>query len=133
MPPGSVKLKLRLVMDGSIVFGPGKAELLRRIAETGSISAAGRSMGMSYKKAWRLVDEMNHDFASPLVEAAKGGAAGGGARLTQHGETALDRYQLLEDRAAQHAAADLARLAELMSNRPRRSRDEAGPDGSAED
>ncbi|WP_349293822.1 LysR family transcriptional regulator [Gemmobacter sp. 24YEA27] len=70
---------LRLYFDNAMV-GPGKAELLEHIRETGSISAAGRAMGMSYKRAWMLVEELNAAFASPLVASARGGS-GGGARI----------------------------------------------------
>ena len=67
-------LRLRLLFDDRLVFGPGKAELLARIEETGSIAAAGRAMGMSYKRAWALVEEMNAAFRAPLVSSARGGA-----------------------------------------------------------
>jgi molybdate transport system regulatory protein len=78
-------------------MGPGKADLLDAIHATGSISAAGRSLGMSYRRAWLLVDEMNHAFAGPLVEAHLGGAGGGGAKVTQLGLEALQRYRELQD------------------------------------
>ena len=68
-----------------VAFGPGKAELLERIRDTGSIAAAGRQMKMSYTRAWGLVEEMNRHFASPLVASAKGGAERGGAQLTDLG------------------------------------------------
>ena len=80
-----LKLQLRLRRGKDIVMGPGRADLLGKIAETGSIAAAGRQMGMSYKRAWALVESMNSTFREPLVEAAKGGVGGGGARLTATG------------------------------------------------
>jgi molybdate transport system regulatory protein len=80
-------------------MGPGKADLLEAIQATGSISAAGRNLGMSYRRAWLLVDEMNHAFAEPLVEAHLGGAGGGGAKVTDLGREALRRYRELQDQA----------------------------------
>ncbi len=77
--PDRLGLHLRVVLGGEVAMGPGKAELLDGIAETGSIAAAGRRMGMSYRRAWLLVEELNATFAGPLVDAAKGGAGGGGA------------------------------------------------------
>ena len=80
---------------GPFVFGPGKADLLEAIAAEGSISAAGRTMGMSYKRAWSLVEEMNTAFAEPLVASARGGAHGGGAHLTPAGAAVLADYRRL--------------------------------------
>lgn len=76
-------------------MGPGKADLLDAIAETGSISAAARRMRMSYRRAWILVDTMNSSFRSPLVVTSKGGAEGGGARLSPTGRKVLLRYRKL--------------------------------------
>jgi molybdate transport system regulatory protein len=105
-------LRLRLRLNGSqgIVMGPGRADLLAQIAETGSIAAAGRRMGMSYKRAWNLVESLNAAFAAPLVETAKGGAAHGGARLTPLGEELLAAYQELEQTALTAGAAALKRI-----------------------
>jgi molybdate transport system regulatory protein len=86
----------------------GKAELLEGIKEIGSIAAAGRRMGMSYKRAWLLVEAMNTMFASPLVDAATGGPGGGGAALTPLGARLLDAYRRLEAAAARAGAAELA-------------------------
>ena len=86
------RLKLRIVFDQAMI-GPGKAELLERIGATGSIAAAGREMGMSYKRAWMLVEEMNAAFKLPLVQSARGGAGGGGAQLTETGAEVLRQYQ----------------------------------------
>lgn len=80
-------------------MGPGKADLLEAIHATGSISAAGRNLGMSYRRAWLLVDEMNRAFKGPLVEAHLGGAGGGGAKVTDLGQEALRRYRELQDQA----------------------------------
>src|SRR5215467_8462416 len=86
-------VRLRVRLAPGIDLGPGKADLLDGIKATGSISAAGRRMRMSYKRAWQLVDELNQLFDVPLVAASKGGAGGGGAALTKRGEDVLVRYR----------------------------------------
>ncbi len=100
MNGGVSQLRIRIVFGDEAMLGPGKADLLERIRETGSIAAAGRSMAMSYKRAWSLVEEMNAAFREPLVESARGGAQGGGARLTEAGERVLDSYREIEAAAA---------------------------------
>ncbi len=77
--PAAPRLRLRILFGEDAMLGPGKAELLERVRETGSIAAAGRAMRMSYKRAWMLVEEMNAAFSAPLVDSARGGAGGGGA------------------------------------------------------
>ena len=96
------------------MLGPGKADLLERIRATGSIAAAGRAMDMSYKRAWSLVEEMNAAFREPLVESVRGGARGGGARLTDTGEAVLAHYRKLEEIAAEAGAARLAALRSML-------------------
>lgn len=108
--PAAAKLHLRVTLAPGVAFGPGKADLLAGIRETGSIAAAGRAMRMSYKRAWQLVEELNGSFREPLVEASKGGSGGGGARLTRIGEDVLARYTRLREAAAKAAATDLAAL-----------------------
>lgn len=95
---------------GALVFGPGKADLLAAIAAEGSISAAGRAMGMSYKRAWSLVEEMNSAFTEPLVESARGGAHGGGASLTEAGAAVLADYRRLTARLMAEGAAEVAAI-----------------------
>lgn len=112
------ELRLRVVFGRSIAIGPGKADLLAAIAATGSISAAGRSMGMSYKRAWYLLDTMNRCFKEPLIHATKGGKGYGGARLTPMGERVLGLYRDIEARAAAAAAAELATFAGLVVETP---------------
>jgi molybdate transport system regulatory protein len=92
-------VRIGIPFGDSYAMGPGKADLLEAIQQTGSISAAGRKLGMSYRRAWLLVDEMNHCFHDPLVEAHLGGAGGGGAKVTPLGLEALRRYRDLQDRA----------------------------------
>lgn len=106
--------RLRIVLSPGIAIGPGKADLLAAIAETGSISAAGRRLKMSYRRAWLLVEELNNSFSKPLVTADKGGAKGGGAHLTETGDAVLRRFRSMEQRTAKAIAADLSALADLV-------------------
>ena len=98
-------------------MGPGKAELLRLIQRTGSISAAARAMDMSYRRAWVLVDTMNRCFRTPLVEATTGGQRGGGAQVTTLGREVLRRYVAMEARAAKSVKTDLAAFCRLLAGR----------------
>ncbi|HKQ60603.1 MAG TPA: LysR family transcriptional regulator [Candidatus Polarisedimenticolaceae bacterium] len=109
--------QLRISFRKAIAMGPGKAELLRRIVETGSISAAAREMEMSYRRAWVLVDTMNRSFRSPVVKTLTGGRRGGGARLTALGHDVLRRYDTMVAKAARSVKADLAAFARLMAAR----------------
>lgn len=104
------RLSLRLHFGTGLTFGRGKADLLQGIDEAGSISAAGRRMGMSYRRAWSLVEEMNGHFSAPLVDSSRGGAKGGGAALTDLGRAVLADYRALEDLLRDGGAAQLARL-----------------------
>lgn len=103
-------LKLRVEFDGGGMIGPGKADLMEGIAATGSIAAAGRAMGMSYKRAWTLVDTLNGLFAAPLVLSTRGGATGGSATLTATGRAVLAAYRQLQADAARAGQTGLARL-----------------------
>ena len=96
------------------MVGPGKAELLQRIGETGSIAAAGRAMGMSYKRAWQLVETMNAMFAEPVVTSVRGGLRGGGATLTATGAEVLAAYGDAVEAASVAAAPGAERLAALL-------------------
>lgn len=89
------RVRIRILAESTVALGPGKADLLEVIAATGSISAAAREAGMSYRRAWILVDTMNACFAKPLVVTAKGGAEHGGASLTPAGRKVLARYRRL--------------------------------------
>jgi molybdate transport system regulatory protein len=113
--PDRLGLHLRVVLDDAVAMGPGKVELLEGIVQTGSIAAAGRRMGMSYKRAWLLVDEMNTMFAGPLVGAAKGGAGGGGAALTPLGQRMLAAYRGLETAAAKAGARELTTMRRALA------------------
>lgn len=90
------KIKVQIFCDDEIAMGPGKADLLEAIEREGSISGAGRAMGMSYRRTWLLVDAMNRCWDLPLVETAMGGKQGGGARVTDLGKSILAQYRTLQ-------------------------------------
>src|SRR4051812_11028095 len=100
--PGRKHFKslFRVYLGEEIALGPGKAELLAHIAETGSISEAARRMKMSYNRAWLLVRTMNRCFKKPLVLATRGGDRHGGAQLTKSGKEVLTFYRRLETKFA---------------------------------
>jgi molybdate transport system regulatory protein len=110
--------RLRVLFGHAIALGPGKAELLEHIAATGSISAAARNMGMSYRRAWLLVETMNGCFQAPLVETSKGGKGGGGARVSGLGHEVLSRYRQMERSAAAAVAEQMAEFATLLAEHP---------------
>lgn len=112
-----IKPKLRILLGAEIAIGPGKADLLDAVARTGSISAAAREMGMSYRRAWVLVDTMNRCFTAPLVEASIGGSGGGGARVTDLGLDVLARYRAMEIKTAASVAAEMREFARLLTVR----------------
>lgn len=107
--------RLRILMGAAVALGPGKADLLDAVGDTGSISAAARAMGMSYRRAWTLVEAMNRDFREPLVETAAGGSGGGGARITPAGREALRRYRAMEDKATAAVADEISAFAGLLN------------------
>lgn len=91
--------RVRIIIGDDMVLGPGKVDLLEAIGRAGSISAAGREMGMSYRRAWLLVDALNHMFPDALVIASPGGSHGGGAKLTDYGRDVAAAYRRVEQRA----------------------------------
>ena len=114
-----LKLKLQLYCGGEIAMGPGKADLLDAIGQHGSISAAARELGMSYRRGWLLVDTMNRCFREPLVEARAGGGQGAGARLTPAGEAALAAYRALSEQVESGVAgADYEALEGAIRQEP---------------
>lgn len=104
------KASLRIEFGPEQRIGPGKVRLLELVAETGSISAAAREMDMSYRRAWLLIDEMNHMFKEPVIAAMTGGAHGGGARLTELGESLIAAYRAVEADSVQILAKRLGRV-----------------------
>jgi molybdate transport system regulatory protein len=109
-----VQFRLRIVKGDDIAVGPGKVDLLEAIAATGSITAAAKQLGMSYRRAWLLVDTMKRCFKQPVVEAEAGGQRGGGTALTPLGTEVVRRYRKCEALAAKAAAGELAALTRLM-------------------
>lgn len=105
---------IRILFGASTSLGPGKIALLEAIAHCGSISAAAREMGMSYRRAWLLVEAMNQAFQEPMVQAAVGGRRGGGAVITPFGQDLLARYRQIEAKAAKAVNNDLAALQKLL-------------------
>lgn len=112
------RLRLRILFGTDAMLGPGKADLLEQIRKTGSIAGAGRAMAMSYKRAWSLVEEMNHAFRAPLVDSSRGGARGGGAHLTETGEEVLANYRALEETIAEAGADRIETLRGLLRDAP---------------
>lgn len=102
---------LRIDFGPAMRLGPGKIALLEAVGRTGSISAAGRELGMSYRRAWLLVDQVNRLFREPVVMAAAGGAHGGGARLTERGARLVAAYRRIEARTRRAIAEELAPFA----------------------
>ena len=110
-------LSIRIDFDQEGRLGPGKVALLERIASEGSISAAGRSMNMSYKRAWELVSEINQSFTEPLVFAQTGGKTGGGAVLTERGVELIPHYRAIERKALSATASHLKALQAISRGR----------------
>jgi molybdate transport system regulatory protein len=117
-PGGDLKPQIRIMFRKAIAMGPGKADLLEAIVGTGSISAAARKLGMSYRRAWLLVDTMNQCFDKPLVETATGGSHGGGARVTELGLEVIRRYRDMDLKATAAVTRELSEFARLMAGSP---------------
>ena len=111
----NLKPQIRILFRKAIAMGPGKADLLRAIDQTGSISAAARQMEMSYRRAWLLVDTMNQAFKSPVVVTLTGGKAGGGAAVTEFGKEVLRRYSDMEKIASASVAREIRQFTQLMN------------------
>lgn len=103
-------LSIRLDLASDVRVGPGKIRLLELVAEHGSISAASRALGMSYRRAWLLLDELNRSFPEPVVAAQPGGRSGGGATLTAFGRHLVASYRTIEREAERVAARHLEGL-----------------------
>ncbi|WP_239482876.1 LysR family transcriptional regulator [Paraburkholderia sp. C35] len=110
-----VRFRLRILVGDTVAIGPGKMALLEAIQENGSISAAARSLGMSYRRAWVLLDELNSLLREPATSASTGGATGGGCQLTDVGEALVRLYRQINLEASQACAVHLAALRGLIS------------------
>jgi len=109
-----VRFRMRVIQDGTIALGPGKVQLLEAVREHGSISAAARSLGMSYRRAWLLMDELNRALESPATVSEHGGQSGGGSTLTPVGEEIIRLYRGIEARAAAACAPEIDALKKLV-------------------
>jgi molybdate transport system regulatory protein len=111
---GKAGLTLRIDLSSGCAVGPGKIHLLQQIDKSGSITQAGRGLGLSYRRAWLLINDLNNSFRFPVIEAATGGSGGGGTRLTPFGRKLVRRYRAIELRAlaatSQHRRELLAAL-----------------------
>ena len=106
-------IRPRIYLSPDLIVGPGKIALLTAVRDTGSISAAARTLGMSYKRAWYLLDTLNKGFHQPVFAASPGGRGGGGAHLTALGDTLIASYTAIAAACAAAADAQLAALAAL--------------------
>lgn len=113
-------LTLRVMTQDVPAIGPGKAALVAAIAKTGSISAAARGMGMSYRRAWQLVEALNASFTEPVVLTAVGGKRGGGAVVTPFGRRILAQYRVMEGKATAAIATDLKQFSRHLRKQPAR-------------
>ncbi len=109
----SDRLSIRLDLVSGARIGPGKVAVLEEIARSGSISAAGRALRMSYRRTWELVEDLNRSLGTPVVETAAGGSGGGGAVLTRAGKTIVERYRAIEMDTALAARKHLLALNRL--------------------
>src|SRR5471032_3123194 len=107
MSIAKARLRLRLQFGQGFAIGPGKADLLQAVVETGSISAAARQMEMSYRRAWLLIDALNQCFREVVVDTATGGKGGGGAQITPFGRIVLKEFRALESRAMASIAQEI--------------------------
>ncbi|MCA0425422.1 MAG: LysR family transcriptional regulator [Proteobacteria bacterium] len=114
----AARIRLRIVFGVGGPLGPGKIDLLEAVARTGSISAAGRELGMSYRRSWLLIDGVNRMFTSPSVVASAGGAQGGGAHLTPFGTELIAAYRRVEAATRAAMLAEFASFAEELAEAP---------------
>jgi molybdate transport system regulatory protein len=110
------RFRLRITAGKRIAIGPGKVALVEAIRATGSLTAAAKSLEMSYRRAWLLLDELNKSLEMPAVESAQGGEHGGGSRLTPVGEQLVEIYRRIEDNAAASNARDIKRLLAMLAD-----------------
>jgi molybdate transport system regulatory protein len=118
---GKVRLTVRVDFGADRALGPGKIRLLEAIGKSGSISRAGRALGMSYRRAWLLVDDLNRCFRAPVVATQPGGARGGGAALTPFGLELIEKYRAIESRATGATKPQLHALETALRRRVQRS------------
>ncbi|MDY0744621.1 LysR family transcriptional regulator [Paucibacter sp. R3-3] len=115
-PKPALKLRMRVNIGEQIAVGPGKIQLLEALAEQGSITAAAKSLDMSYRRAWLLIDELNRSLAEPAVASATGGQRGGGSELTEAGRRLIELYRGIEAQALKACAPDIRKLLKLLAS-----------------
>ncbi|WP_244196128.1 winged helix-turn-helix domain-containing protein [Paraburkholderia susongensis] len=113
-PRPEVRFRMRIRHGDSVALGPGKVDLLEAVREYGSISAAARSLDMSYRRAWLLIDELNRSLKSPATHSEQGGQSGGGCTLTPVGETIIRLYREVEEEARRSCSKQIAELMKLI-------------------
>lgn len=114
----TLKIKAQVLLGSAIAIGPGKADLLEAVARTGSIAAAGRSLGLSYRRTRDMIDTLNACWRVPLVETVRGGSSGGGATLSEAGVAVLDLYRKLDAALRSTAEKHGAALVGLVGQTP---------------
>ena len=114
--PKRQRPQVRILFGSVYPLGPGKASLIEAVGRTGSISAAARELGMSYRRAWQLIDATNKCFRKPLVETATGGRGGGGAVVTHFGQEVLDRFRAIETKAVASVNREIAAFAHYLAD-----------------
>jgi len=118
---GDIRLTVRVDFGSERALGPGKIRLLEAVGRSGSISQAGRSLDMSYRRAWLLIDDMNQCFREPVVTTQSGGAQGGGAALTPFGQELIATYRAIEAQAIAATKSQLRELEHALRQHPRKS------------
>ncbi len=118
MAIAKARLRLRVQYGSGFAIGSGKADILQAVAETGSISAGARSLTMSYRRAWLLIDAMNQCFREPVVDTATGGKGGGGAQITPFGRLVLKGFRVMESRALASISKEMPAFSKLLRTTP---------------
>lgn len=116
LPKPELRFRLRVTAGDAIAIGPGKIALIEAILVTGSITAAAKSLDMSYRRAWLLLDGLNRSLAKPAVDSVKGGPHGGGSRVTDVGLQLIALYRNIETTAARACRTDVSRLLRLLAH-----------------
>ncbi|MDM0113841.1 winged helix-turn-helix domain-containing protein [Variovorax sp. J22R133] len=110
-----VRFRMRITAGDTIAIGPGKIRLLEAILETGSLTAAAKSIDMSYRRAWVLINELNGALKKPAVASAKGGEHGGGSEVTDVGRRLIEHYRNIESTAAAACKAEIRSMTNLLA------------------
>ena len=115
LPKPAMRFRLRITAGETIAIGPGKIALIEAIAKTGSITSAAKSLDMSYRRAWMLLDDLNRMLKKPAVDSVKGGEHGGGSQVTEAGLQLITLYREIEAKAAETCRAEVSRLLRMLA------------------